>query len=269
MFLKKLSKTLLVTTLMVLFMVSCEKDEYYLEDLDYAALNTEIESLTVDAYTADLAELDMRSEEDALMQRFKGKNKCFKFVFPLTLIYPDGTEIPVDNIQQFRELMHEWKIENSEADVKPVIKFPFDVELRDNSVQTIENEEQLLALQEECWQNRPNVPRFKFCFDPVFPLNIKYPDGEVVEVNDLQTLKTLFREWKEANPDAEVYPEIQFPIEIINSEGDTVFVQDFVELKEHLRDCLSQKHNKGKKKGKKGNKGNNGNNGNNGNGGNP
>ena len=60
--------------------------------------------------------------------------------------------------------------------------------------------------------------------------------------------------WKEANPDAELRPQIVFPIEVVFDDLDAVVVvEDMEELKELLKDCV-EKMKKKRKKGKKGGK---------------
>lgn len=249
---KKLSwKWILPVFVMFVFVACEEEDGLNSASFDYDALITDIENMTADEYTADLAELDLRGEEDTLIQRFRGKHKCFTFVFPVSIVFPDGSTLSVESAEDFRTAMREWKEANPDAESRPYIEMPFDVTMRDGTVVTVETEEDLEALKEECFENRPHIPRFKLCFDPVFPITVAYPDGTEVEVEDIESLKSLYREWKEANPDAENHPEIVFPIEIVTSDGETVSVESLDELKEKLKDCADQmkKRKKHKKNG--------------------
>lgn len=258
---KKLNWKLFLPFVLLLAVTSCDtEDEFYSYDTDYDALLQDIDLLTRGEYTTDLAELDFRSEDEEMMHRFKGKRTCFKFVFPLTIVFPDGETLTVESDEAFRDAMHTWKEANPEAEDRPYIQMPFDVIVDDGTeegaVITIETEEQFQALHQDCFEKRPHLPKFRLCLDPVFPISIAFPDGTTQTVEDEDAFRTLMREWKEANPDAEVRPEIVFPIEVVNQEGTTIEVNDIEELKELLKDCVEKmkKHGK-KKKGKPGDKG--------------
>lgn len=252
MFSKFLNIKSFLPLLMLFLLVSCDQDEFVQDDFDYDGLVSDIENLTNRGYTADLAELDLDMENDLEMQRFRGKRKCFTFVFPVTLIYPNGDQLVIENKEDFRAAMKEWKENNPDSEERPVLEFPFEVMMRDSTLVTVENQEALDAVKEECFENRPSFPRFKLCFNPVFPLDIAFPDGSVETVEDHESLKVLMQAWKENNPDAEERPEIVFPIEIELPNGDIVEVANIDELKERLKDCVEKikKQNKNKNKNK-------------------
>ncbi len=65
----------------------------------------------------------------------------------------------------------------------------------------------------------------------MFPLTIQFPDGTTAEAADRAELKSLAREWKEANPDSEERPAIVFPIDVTLEDGSTVTVNSKEELK--------------------------------------
>lgn len=75
---------------------------------------------------------------------------CFKVVFPVTILFPDGTTAEAANREEKRALYREWKAANPDATERPEITFPIHVELEDETVVTINTEEELEELKESC-----------------------------------------------------------------------------------------------------------------------
>ena len=76
--------------------------------------------------------------------------RCFRPVFPLTLSFPDGSTAEVADRMAARTAIREWKAANPEATERPSIAFPYEVELADETIVTVENEEAVAALKEAC-----------------------------------------------------------------------------------------------------------------------
>lgn len=245
----------LLPVLVILFLASCNTEEFQGDDAYLNDLILQVDDLTARTYTADLAELDMGEEWDQNMVQLRGQRPCFKLVFPISVFFPDNDAPQVfESIEEMRAALRDWKLENQDFDFKPAFFFPINVVLRDGTEMTIENEEQFIELKKDCWNNRPNVPVFKLCFHPVFPLTILYPDGLTVVVEDKDALRAALKQWKIDNPDSAEHPEIVFPIEVETEDGGTQTVASMDELKELLKDCI-EKMRKEKKKGwKKGGK---------------
>ena len=241
----------LVPVFFLFALASCDTEDEWNSDASYDSLLEDIESLDLRGYTEDLAEMDLDEEWEPRMHHYRGKVKCFEFVFPVTLIYPDGIEVVVDDRESLREYIHQWKEENPDAVEKPEFAYPFDVILRDSTELTIADEAAFEALKEECHINRPPMPLFKLCFTPVFPITLAFPDGTTLEVGDVEAMKTALHDWKLANPDATEKPEIVFPISIEWEDGTIVEVASFDDLKEQLKDCVEKMKKKNKKHGPK------------------
>ncbi|MEL6194682.1 MAG: hypothetical protein AAFR66_21660 [Bacteroidota bacterium] len=75
------------------------------------------------------------------------------------------------------------------------------------------------------------------CFELVFPLSIEFPDGTIEEVADYDELKSVIRSWKESNPEVDVRPSFVYPIEVINSEGEIITIEDAEALRELRKEC--------------------------------
>ena len=67
---------------------------------------------------------------------------------------PDGSTITVENDEDWLDL-REWYINNDEFDEEPSLQFPINIILFDEQGTniTIDNEEEMAAVEEECWGN--------------------------------------------------------------------------------------------------------------------
>ncbi len=83
-------------------------------------------------------------------------DECFEFVLPISFTMPDGTTITVENEEGWLSL-REWYVNNSETEEEPLLQYPVNIILFDDEGEettvTINNEEEMNALEEECWGN--------------------------------------------------------------------------------------------------------------------
>ena len=75
--------------------------------------------------------------------------KCFQIIYPISLTFPDGSEITINNDEDWDEI-DLWYEENKDSDEGPEIVYPFDVILDDDKVMTITNEEDFKELKDYC-----------------------------------------------------------------------------------------------------------------------
>ena len=75
--------------------------------------------------------------------------KCFQIIYPISLTLPDGSEITINNEEDWDEI-DLWYEENEDSDEDPEIVYPFDVILDDDKVVTITNEEDFKELKDYC-----------------------------------------------------------------------------------------------------------------------
>ena len=76
-------------------------------------------------------------------------DECFEFVYPISFILPDGSEITINNDEGWDEI-DLWYEENEDSDKDPEIIYPFDVTLDDDKVMTIDNEKDFKGLKDYC-----------------------------------------------------------------------------------------------------------------------
>lgn len=92
----------------------------------------------------------------------------------------------------------------------------------------------------------------KHCLEFIFPISIEFVDGTTAEVDSYQNLHETVKAWFEANDvekNKENKPQLIFPIQVLNQEGEIIDVASVDDLKELKSECPRV----GKcKKGKKG-----------------
>ncbi len=217
---------LLMALMTIAFFSSCEKDS----DLTASVVD-------IDNYV-DSTMYDMQRDANC------GRFGCYELVFPITLNFPDGTTADVDSYEDLRETLYAWKEANPEAGSRPELAFPIDLLTEDGEVVTVGSREELRELRLECrrdyWRNhgpRGHRNRPMFCFKPVFPLSLSFPDGTTVEAADRQEMKELLRIWKSENPDSEERPQLVFPIEVEYEDGTTATADSPEDIRALKAEC--------------------------------
>jgi hypothetical protein len=225
-----------------LFLTSCSDD-----------LDTEVSSDLSENFV-DQSIFSIQAEANA------GKFGCFEFVFPINIVFPDGTNTEVSDYETLRSTLKAWFDANKEDldlperdghgrpnadeipwDQLPTLDFPVEVITDSGETMSIADRQELHDLKKQCrrdfYQNRGHHRHHRGdkCFSIVFPLSIVFPDGMTQEVEDRKALKMTLRTWKKDNPDAEERPMIQFPVTVELEDGTTQSVaskEDLEALKE-------------------------------------
>ena len=80
----------------------------------------------------------------------------------------------------------------------------------------------------------------KHCLEFIFPISIEFIDETTAEVSDYENLHETVKAWFEANDvekSKENRPQLIFPIQVLNQEGEIVDVASEDELKELKSEC--------------------------------
>lgn len=76
---------------------------------------------------------------------------CFEILYPVVIIFPDGTTAQADNRQMVNQLIRTWKQNNPASTEHPTIGFPLTVKMRrTGTVVTVQNAEELRRLRLSC-----------------------------------------------------------------------------------------------------------------------
>ena len=191
-------------------------------------------------------------------------DECFEFVFPIEIVFPDGSTQVANNDDEIDEILEQWFDQNENTEDFPTLAFPIDITRPDGSTVTINSEEELEAIFEECYEEHElecDEDDWGYdddeedyddedyddydeeydeitCIEIVFPITVQYPDGSTHIAEDEDSLFDLFEDWFEAYDDdsLETYPTFIFPIEVI-VEDSTIILNSEEEL-EDLEDEL-------------------------------
>ncbi|RMG30227.1 MAG: hypothetical protein D6730_02810 [Bacteroidetes bacterium] len=157
-----------------------------------------------------------------------GVRDCYRILFPVTVVLPRGDSVVVDSAQALRRLLHRWIHQHDSAvDGRPRLAFPYEVELPDGTVVTVENEEDQLALRRDCRGHRhPAIFGVPNCFRLVFPVTVKLPNGDRHEVDGPQALHRLLHAWYEHHGPRDGHPILVFPYEVELRGGRIVTIEN-------------------------------------------
>lgn len=75
------------------------------------------------------------------------------------------------------------------------------------------------------------------CVELVFPVSVTMPDSTILEFDSFEDAKSQLQEWKEANPDLRGKPRLIFPVEVITQDGETVSVENRLEIRMLIKEC--------------------------------
>ena len=75
---------------------------------------------------------------------------CYTLVFPVTIQFPDSTQVTVNTAEEYRAAVHTWKENNPGIHGKAELVFPITVQLQDGSQVAVNSKEELRALKEDC-----------------------------------------------------------------------------------------------------------------------
>ncbi len=77
-------------------------------------------------------------------------DRCFNLVFPLTVVFPDGTTATADDRQALKTELRTWRAANPDSEERPSLSYPVTVEMEDGSTVEVASQEELEALKESC-----------------------------------------------------------------------------------------------------------------------
>lgn len=112
----------------------------------------------LEVITSDGAVVSITSKEDLkdlkstcrMMNRGNRGGACFSLIYPISINFPDGGIVEYNNRASLKAGVRDWKQANPDADERPELVFPLEVELEDESTVTVHSKEELIALKEGC-----------------------------------------------------------------------------------------------------------------------
>ena len=74
---------------------------------------------------------------------------CFMFVYPITFILPDNSAISMLDEEDWMKLKS-WYEVNLDIEERPILEYPVEINYRDGSTKTINNDEEMASAKEDC-----------------------------------------------------------------------------------------------------------------------
>lgn len=126
-------------------------------------------------------------------------------------------------------------------------------ELSDSEIVEVENfvDGAIAAMQDRVAAGRNG------CVEFVFPITVSFADGTTATAEDYETLHAAIKAWKEANLEEDGErgrkPDLVFPLQVVNEEGEIIDISTQDELKAVYQECGGRFGNgKGGKRGHRG-----------------
>lgn len=190
-----------------------------------------------------------------------GRLGCYEFVFPISIVFPYGESVVVDDYQSLRAELKEWfeihgdnidwperndslTMDDIPFDQLPTLGFPLEVISEEGEMITVNSREELRELRRECRRDILRQIRRHhrnhhrdICFKLVFPVTLDFPDGTTFSAESRQALKGAIREWRANNPDVDERPQLSFPVTIEFEDGTTQQVDSKESLAEIKESC--------------------------------
>lgn len=110
-----------------------------------------LEVLTKDGETVNIADKTALQSLAKSCREGRGE-RCFKPVFPISINYPDGTNVSYEDGQSLKAALSSWRSDNRGALERPSIAFPITVEFEDGSTQSVDSKEDMRTLRATCKQ---------------------------------------------------------------------------------------------------------------------
>lgn len=179
-------------------------------------------------------------------KRFGRFNRCFEFVYPITVLLPDESTITLDSAAD-RSKVRDWFTANPEVEGKPALQFPVTIIYEDGTEVVLADQEEMHAERSAC--PKPSGRRWDKCFTLELPVSFLMPDGTIITVNSDDEFSQI-KEWREANPDVEEKHLLQFPVTIIYNDGTAVEIATVEDMQAAKKDCVKDRRGgKGNRKG--------------------
>lgn len=122
--------------------------------------------------------------------------------FPTEIELPDGTKVTVNNEEELFDLIDQWYEENEDDD------FDYEGEWEDGDFDDDD---------------------FEDCFTIVFPISVKFPDGEIIIYDSEDALYTGIDAWYDRNPNSDNDPLPIYPFEVILEDSTSQTISNEVE----------------------------------------
>jgi len=188
--------------------------------------------ITPNSVVADLVQ--RTSLKDGSEDNILDKASCISLVLPVTVIV-NGLEITVNSVSDFRFLEKILDELDEKNDVLDLI-FPVTVILSDYTELTLQNEDELEALKDQCTEGGDDEDIE--CVDFKYPLTCSVYDTEnqlsdVVTITNDKELHDLFEYFDDSK-----LCSFNFPVTLVLAGGDEIVISNNDELEDILKNAI-------------------------------
>lgn len=92
---------------------------------------------------------DLKRAKEHCKEKRQEREKCFKFVLPISFTMADNSIITIETKDDWTKL-RAWHEANPEAEERPDLQFPVNITLQNGETKTLNNEEDLKGARERC-----------------------------------------------------------------------------------------------------------------------
>ncbi len=165
---------------------------------------------------------------------------CIKLIYPVEIAFPDGSTAEAGDRRATLNLLIRWREENPDAESRPELVYPVEVELRDGAIEMVNSAEEFAALREGCPGRRAGriLLGVRDCFRVQFPLAFELPSGRTIRVANRSELRRFLHRRNSGPRPSRRHPQLVFPIEIKFEEGQTAKIEDEDALREAIASCV-------------------------------
>jgi hypothetical protein len=156
---------------------------------------------------------------------------CFELIYPVTLVFADGSTKAVASHDEMKAAIKAWKIANPTVKDRPKLQLPFSVTTEAGTIVSVGTEAELAALKATCKEDGPkggggqgDGHHGKPCFTIVFPITVTTSTGNVTVASHAD-LHKLAKEIKGKDK-----PSFVFPINVKLKDGTTKSVASAADL---------------------------------------
>jgi len=169
------------------------------------------------------------SKKDEFDKDDKWEDKeCIYVLFPQTWTTPDGNDITLTNEDD--SALKDWYEANTDTEDKPELAYPVDIKNQEGVVETINNEVEMMTAKKGCEDYYKEE-----CIYILFPQTWILPDASEVTLADKED--EALKDWYIANPDSEEKPELTYPVDVKNKEGEILTIGNEEEMIAAKKDC--------------------------------
>ena len=173
--------------------------------------------------------------DNAYESCFGEEELCFTINFPITVIGEGETlnvnEMEVNSETELHAFIEETYTNDESAEI--TFKYPITLTLEDDSVVTVENDEEFDAIYGECYgfEDYDDFEEFD-CFELKFPITAINSEGEIT-LNSYEDVDNYIE-----NLDEDAGPEFIFPLDILYVDGTLATISALEDLETAFDDCF-------------------------------